>query len=227
MHLSAPRTGGLFALAAATVVVATVPLLFVGRPDSPPPFSHDPVRTLSTLAKGQVPFWSLLHTLYALFFLLLLPTLWSLYVLLKEEAPAEATAALATGGLALVSEGLGRLWHATLESTLAGLLLAQSGPDGREVLLEAARHLDPFHQALHVGGYLIVVWAVLTAWTVVQRRGILPLWAGLLAPLLIPALGPFPWASLPWLVPVGLLLWREEASAPSRPMPRTLVRSRR
>ena len=182
------------------VVLLLLAVLLYQRSQGHLPLGSPANVVLHTLTSGQKPLWGLANSLYGVYFLLLLPAIWVTYRAAKEDHPTEATLAFGAGFIALVTESLGRWWHAIVELPIVNAYQATDNPAAQRSLAELLARFDAYHQPLHLGGYAIVVWAVFMLILSLHRKS-LPLWSGFLAFAMVPALGPFPPAGLLWAVP--------------------------
>lgn len=201
MLLAPVRLGGLCALVASAVGIVAFPAFVTFRPETPPPLELKGAELLQALSPQHLLYWRALHAVNASLFLLSVPVVWAVHLVVRDRGARLMDAGTPLGILALVGEGLSRLWGATVQ---ADLVLAY-GAEPSPTLLTLADRLARYPEALHTASYLIGAWAVLLLVSVVQERG-LPQWLGWLALALVPGLGPAPFALLIWLVPTAWFL---------------------
>ena len=203
MLLAPVRLGGLCALVASAVGIVAFPAFVTFRPETPPPLGLKGAELLQAFPARHLLYWTALHAVNASLLFLCVPVVWAVHLVVRERGARLMDAGTPLGILALVGEGLARLWQATVQADLVRAYNA--GGPGASVLLDLADRLARYPDALHLASYLIGAWAVLLLVSVVQERS-LPQWLGWLALALVPGLGPAPFALLVWLVPTAWLL---------------------
>lgn len=177
-----------------------------------PPSNATGTEVLEMVTPSQTSYWVLLQALYGSFFLLMAPVFWAVYQRVKVDRPLEGTLGFLAGALALASESLGRWWHVIVEFNLLRAYQGTADADARSALLVVIGNIDWLHRLLHYGSFLIVGWALLLLLALFQQRS-MSLWIGWLAFAMVPALGPFPFVAILFLIPAMLVLWRGQGAA--------------
>ncbi|MFN3975356.1 MAG: hypothetical protein ACK4K2_08840 [Dehalococcoidia bacterium] len=202
--LSLPRMSGWCAVVGSALILITLPLLIVLRPDGLPGVHAPLTETMQSLRREATPFWIGEHLVLGAFFLLLGLALWGATEPLREWNRLLGWLALLTGGGALLGAALASLWHAVVDPVFAHLFATQEATAQR-YLQDLAAQVEKGHRILHFMGYLSIVWAFLfTVGNLARRQA--GVWWGWLGWAVVVAIVAFPPAALAWSLPAGPIL---------------------
>lgn len=202
---SVSRVSGWCAVAGSALLLITLPLLVILRPDGLPGLHAPLTVTMQGLKREVLPFWIGEHLVLGAFFLLLGIALWGATEPLREWNGLLGWLALAAGGGALLGAALASLWHAVVDPVFAHLFATQQDVAAQRYLLDMAAQVEKAHSILHLMGYLSIIWAFLTTVGNMARRQA-GAWWGWLAWALVVAIVAFPPAALAWSLPAGPIL---------------------
>jgi hypothetical protein len=218
------RWGGWCGVGASLLLLVSLPVLVLLRPEGLPPIYTPLPEVVEGLHPRHLPFWIGEHLALGAVFLLLTVTLWGATSPLVEWNRPLGWMALLTGSLALAGASLALLWHVVVDPLFV-LLAGGQGGASPHPLLGVGALVERGHTFLRLLGSLSLVWAFLfTVGHLALRRG--PAWWGWLGWALAAAVTVFPPAALVWSLPTGPILLGRNPSPSTPTTPRRPARSR-